>query len=189
MARILTLLSMLLVALSAMAQDRDTACGAPATGKRVDTGLLVTLDAQGAQYLRVGPDGFWRFCEAQEIKRDPRPCLVPRGNTWAVGQHRCTSPNGGMTIAHGAISPGIVAIGRTEGVLVLQCTDGALSTRLATCSPIQRCEGSHTITDDGGRTVWRWAGSIAIGGRDVATSDDGDTRPVECQSNGTMRLM
>lgn len=192
MTRFLTLLLLsCLMWASSMAQPItfDSKCGEAATGRRQDTGVLVTLDAAGAQYLRVGPDGYWRFCEATETKRDPAGCVVPRGNVWTVGQHRCSSPNGGMTIGHGQVGPGIVAVGRTAGVLVLQCVDGKLSTRLSTCSPIQSCDGKHTITETGGKTSYVWSGSIPIGARDVAASDDGDTRPVECLPNGTMRLL
>lgn len=164
------------------AASAQTPCGALATGKRID-GRVTTEQAPG---WHVDRDGGWTTCA---MPQEPAGCIVPRGYSWVANGSACRTPNGGQSLPHGGLSPALQAVGPTTGLIVLQCTNGVLSPRLATCSPLRFCEGTHVLSDTGGGTTWRWSGTLPIGGRDVAVNDDSDTRPVECLSSGTLRLL
>lgn len=181
-------LGILLMPLLAMAQavTPNSACGASATGYKYGTREPITLDAAAAQYLQVGPDGAWRFCRPPPAPaRAPADCTPPQPLTWGEGAQTCTG-TAVSPIKHGATVVARTAAGPADGVLVLQCTDGTLSVRVATCDETAECVGSYTGSDDGGQTQWHWSGRLKEGARGVATAGV-RTRPIECRG-GRLRL-
>lgn len=177
----------LVTAQAAPPVDRDTACGQPATGYRSDgskTPQAVTLDAAAAAGLRVGPDGYWRWCEAptKPEPATPAPCLAePVLRTWGAGG-ACVGQRDRL-IPHGGSDVWVVQDGATRGMLVEACTDGKRRVVLETCAPAVECDNEARITRDGVDYVFdaRPAGQrVPLGATVQARAADGSAWPVQC---------
>ncbi len=180
-------------AASAQRIDMDTKCGAPATGMKAGSREPLTLDAAGAQYMRVGPDGVWMFCRPEDVPRQPVGCRVPAdAGTWAVGAHQCSA---GTQMAQGLEHGGQWSVqarqGSMRGLLVLSCNDGTLSRPVMTCAPATECDTAIRMmrtTYEGGKQVTRTYTydarpsdkRVPLGGYVMAAAEDGATKRVQC---------
>lgn len=178
----------LALAQAAPAVDRDTACGQPATGYRADgskTPTPVTLDAEGARLLRVGPDGYWRWCDLPDpaAKPAPQPCIGSYSTrVWGTGAAQCTGgPD--RTIAHGQAELWQQWQGAMRGMLIEACTDGVRRVVASTCAAATECDTLREITRDG--VTYRYDARpqhrrVPLGATVQAVAADGSTWPLQC---------
>lgn len=117
----------------------DSACGAMATGKRPADDALFTGTIPNQ---RVGPDGYWRACEAPAVA--PGGCDAAPRVAWATGPHKCISDterrplrNGQSALLFQTATPG------TVGYLHEVCRDGVRTTANSLCH--NRCVTDTTI--------------------------------------------
>jgi len=163
-----------------------TKCGEAGIGYKYGTltGETVTKTAEEALYMRVGPDGVWKFCTVDDLEKPAQDtsCAVPPLVRWVTDKRECAGYNPGSERQASDSLRMILTQPRAanDGLAVLYCSNGVLSLRLATCTAASRCEGSFSGTDDGGATMWTWSGRLADGARGVASASDGRTRPIEC---------
>lgn len=186
-ATIVLLLPLLSMTASAQAVDRDTACGAPASGYRSDGSKappIVTLDAAAAAGLRVGPDGYWRWCDvpAKAEPTSPAPCLAePVLRSWGpagacVGQRDRPIPHGGADVW-------LQQDGAMRGQLVEACTDGRRRVVLETCAPAVECDNEAKATRGGVDYIYDArpkSRRVALGATVQAVAADGSTWPMTC---------
>jgi len=173
--------------------DMDTKCGAPATGLKPGSREPLTLDAAGAQHMRVGPDGTWMFCQPGDVPRQPVGCRVPDdAGTWVVGPHQCSAstqmPQG---LEHGGQWSVQARQGTMRGALVLSCNDGVLSRPVLVCAPATECDTAISLTRttyEQGRQVTRVyeydarppGARVPLGGYVMAVAQDGAAKRLQC---------
>lgn len=169
---------------AAQAVDRDTACGAAATGYKGDgTKVPVTLTAEQAQGLRVGADQHWMWCEAKAPPPPPTDCAAaPVAKRWGPDVAAC-SAGADAPISHGQSRVWLQQAGPLRGMLVEACADGQRRVVVQTCAPAAECDNQAEVTRDG--AVYRYdarahAARVALGATVRAVADDGRTWPLTC---------
>lgn len=161
-------------------------CGSAGVGKRVD-GLVEPRE--GKPGMHVDPDGYWTTCA---MPVPPKSCGSEAGAVeWTVGEHTCRAPGQVReSLEHTRYGIWRAPPGSTTGTLIEQCIDGKRESRVMTCGPTTECIASRPaeFSDDGRRTIYRWAGVLPIGQRTTATAADGSTRDIECRA-GALALL
>lgn len=144
--------------------DRDTVCGAAATGRSRVTREVVQMQMKGN---RVDADGYWVPCD--------RACPgSQRFAEWAANGYACTSaerletsPTSRQRLQgsmHGDSETIRQRQGAMRGSVTYTCTDGVYTRTAATCEPAPTISGCSTAIDvTAGRCRFRHAGQGADG--------------------------